>query len=131
MITYDKLNKMIKREIDLFLEIICKNRDVKNWELSNLFEDGITYFIEEDFNIDDTKCKAIVSIDNSERQCSRKHKFNEYCGLHYNKLKKYKSIKNLLNSLLYEQTVYIKYYENNEDVLKNLFDMDSFEYIKE
>lgn len=76
----------------------------KNWQVNDiviLFEKGIKIYNEELTN-NDYMCEGLVTTNGENRRCSRKKKYGKFCGLHYNKEKKYKNIETVETySILY------------------------------
>lgn len=91
----------------------------KNWRVNDiviLFEKGIKIYNEE-LTENDSMCEGLVTTNGEIRRCSRKKKYGKFCGLHYNKEKKYKNIETI-------ETYSILYLSNNTDN-KNINNIDN------
>ena len=103
-----------------FYELIKKIASKKQWNISNLlelFSNGFSINRLENIDVNcDRLCYAMVPNGDDYRRCTRKKKFGELCGLHYNQeirkgsdIEKYK----INNFSFKESTFYISAYENN------------------
>jgi len=73
-----------------FIESVCKKKSWNTYNISELFKNGIKFKVSEHKH-DCTKCIANVCNGNEIRQCSRKKKFGDFCGLHVKIQSKLKS----------------------------------------
>lgn len=76
----------------------------KNWLINDiviLFKNGIK-ICNEKLTKNDCVCEGLVTTNGENRRCSRKKKYGKFCGLHFNKEKKYKNIETIESySILY------------------------------
>lgn len=73
--------KELQIEVCRFIKNICEKKDWQNDEIAKIFASGLKYKLYEKKR-DCTKCIANVCNGNEVRQCSRKKKFGDFCGLH-------------------------------------------------
>ena len=81
----------------ILITFLNKISETRNWELNDmisLFKKGIKIY-NENLIKKDVICKGLVTTNGEKRRCSRKKKYGKFCGLHYNKEKKYKSIETI------------------------------------
>lgn len=123
----EKLRGYIKIELEKMLNNISKK---KNWdynELIDLFKSGIVLQSKKDKSKSDDKlCVALVTSNNMRRRCSRKYKFDCYCGLHYNKLKKTGHIEHFRIENNVIDTIFLDRKIVSENIMENKFiDIDN------
>ena len=119
-LTDKTLSMQLKQDVNTFLDDVSTCLQVERWKLYQLFP-TITYYIETVAHIDRAKCIAIVRVCNEDRQCSRKHKYGLYCGLHNNFLQKNKQIKNVVDLNRVKQTCLTTPYCRPNDILRQYF----------
>ena len=73
--------KKIKEEIQNFISKVCEKESWNESNITDLFKNGIKFSVSR-IKSDNCKCIANVCQANEIRQCSRKKKFGEFCGLH-------------------------------------------------
>lgn len=115
-----KLQLSLRREVDAFLDHVANVVGIERWRLYVLFP-SFTYYIEQEACIKAGKCIAIVRVGSEDRQCSRKHKFGLYCGLHNNFLQKNTTIKNVVDVHRVKQTCLTTPYANPKSVWQQYF----------
>ena len=82
--------KELQIEVCRFIKNICEKKDWQNDEIAKIFASGLKYKLYEKKR-DCTKCIANVCNGGEVRQCSRKKKFGDFCGLHVKIKSKLKS----------------------------------------
>lgn len=116
-----KYEKYYKDNILSFLKDISKK---KNWNINtliNLFQDGIKINPDLFYYTNNNLCQGLVITNGVKKQCSRNKKYNNLCGLHFNKKNKYGKIQYFNQNIIYLDNLNSNYYQKYNNIIdKNI-----------
>ena len=102
-------------EYSLFLDVIQKHLKVNK---SNINKININIGVLDDHSTSQCQCRALVSnINGKEYRCTRKKKFGDFCGLHFNRKNNFRSIKS--NTIVNIKNFSLNLFEMISDIDNN------------